>query len=184
MQVTRRKAIQQFLFVSAGVAILPACLQDDKSKSAILLKNFQVSGQQEKMLEELTETIIPTTATPGAKAVSAHLFALKMLDDCYKKEDQQQFMKGLTAFDKTAQEKFDQPFLKCNKTQRDTLLAAIDGKKDLPAELAFFYTTAKKLTIQAYTGSRFYLTSVQVYKMIPGKYRGCIPVKNHSIKTS
>ena len=118
MTVNRRTVIKQFLFVSAGAVILPACLQEDKGKSSVLLKNFQLSGQQEKTLEELTETIIPATTTPGAKAVYAHLFVLKMLDDCYKKEDQQKFVKGLEQFEKTVQQKFDQPFAKCSKSQR------------------------------------------------------------------
>jgi hypothetical protein len=176
MTVNRRTVIKQFLFVSAGVAVLPACLQDDKSKSAVLLKNFQLNGQHEKTLEELTETIIPATATPGAKAVYAHLFILKMMDDCYKKEDQQKFVKGLGQFEKNVQQKFDQPFAKCSKTQREEVLAGINGKKDIDPDLSFFYNTTKSLCIQAYTSSKFYLTNVQVYKMIPGKYKGCVPV--------
>ena len=184
MIVNRRRAIKQFLFVSAGVAFLPACLQEDKSKSSIPFTHFQVTGQQEKNLAELTETIIPATATPGAKDVSAHLFVLKMLDDCYKKEDQQQFLKGMDAFEKAVTEKFNKPFAQCSKTERESMLSGINGKKNLPAELSFFYTTTKKLTLQAYTTSKFYLTKVQVYKMVPGKYKGCIPVNNHLTTTS
>ena len=177
--VNRRKAIQQFLFVSAGIAFLPACLQDDKSKSSVVLKNLQVSGQQEKNLAALTETIIPTTDTPGARDVSAHLFVLKMLDDCYKKEDQQKYLGGMEAFEKAVAAKFSKPFDQCSKTEQASILAGINGKKDT-GELSFFYATTKKLTIQAYTTSKFYLTKLQVYKMVPGKYQGCVPVKNNS----
>jgi hypothetical protein len=175
MSVNRRTAIKQFLFVSAGAAILPACFQDDKGKSSVLLKNFQLNGQQEKTLEELTETIIPATTTPGAKAVYAHLFVLKMVDDCYKKEEQQQFINGLEQFEKAAAQKYGQAFAKCSKTQREEMVAGINGKKDIDPDLSFFYERTKRLTIQGYTNSRFYLTNVQVYKMIPGKYRGCVP---------
>ena len=184
MTVNRRTVIKQFLFVSAGVTLLPACLQEDKGKSSILLKNFMVNGQQEKNLAELTETIIPATATPGAKDISAHLFVLKMLDDCYKKEDQQKFVKGMEQFEKTSLKKFDKPFSKCSKTERETMLSGINGKKGLPEELSFFYSTTKRLTIQAYSPSKFYLTKVQVYKMVPGKYKGCVPVKNNLTTTS
>ena len=175
MAVNRRTALKQFLFVSAGVAILPACLQEDTSKSSMLLKNFQLSGQQEKTLEELTETILPATATPGAKAVYAHLFVLKMLDDCYKKEDQQKFISGLAQFEKETKQKYNQPFAQCSKAQRDEMAAGINAKKDGKDDLAFFYSTTKRLTIQGYSTSKFYLSNVQVYKMIPGKYKGCVP---------
>lgn len=175
MSVNRRTAIKQFLFVSAGVAVLPACFQDDKGKSSVLLKNFQLNGQQEKTLEDLTEAIIPGTTTPGAKAVYAHLFVLKMMDDCYKKEDQQKFVKGLEQFEKAALKKYSQPFAQCSKVQREALIAGINGKKDIDPDLSFFYESTKRLTIQGYTSSKFYLTNVQVYKMIPGKYKGCVP---------
>lgn len=175
MVVNRRTALKQFLFVSAGVAVLPACLQEDKSKSSMLLKNFQLSGQQEKTLEELTETILPATGTPGAKAVYAHLFVLKMLDDCYKKEDQQKFVTGLAAFEKETKQKYNQSFAQCSKTQRDEMVAGINAKKDGKDDLAFFYSNTKRLTIQGYSTSKFYLSNVQVYKMIPGKYKGCVP---------
>jgi len=184
MHVNRRTVIKQFLFVSAGVTLLPACLHEDKGKSSILLKNFQADRQQEKTLAELTETIIPATSTPGAAAISAHLFVLKMLDDCYKKEDQQKFMKGMDQFEKTVLTKYDRPFYKCSKPERESILSGINGKKDLPDELSFFYSTTKRLTIQVYSTSKFYLTKLQVYKMIPGKYKGCIPVKNDLTKTS
>ncbi len=175
MNVNRRTVIKQFLFVSAGAAILPACFQDDKGKSSVLLKNFQLNGQQEKTLEELTETIIPATSTPGAKAVYAHLFVLKMMDDCYRKEDQQKFIKGLGQFEKAALQKYSASFAKCSKAQREEMVAGINGKKDIDPDLSFFYENTKRLTIQGYTNSKFYLTNVQVYKMIPGRYKGCVP---------
>jgi len=184
MVVNRRTVIKQFLFVSAGVAILPACLQEDNSKSSLLLKNIQISGQQEKNLAELAETIIPATATPGAKAISAHLFMLKMIDDCHTKEEQQRFIKGMELFGKTVQAKYNRPFHQCTKEEKNTMVAGINGKKDLAPELSFFYNTAKKLTIQAYTSSQFYLTKLQVYKMVPGKFEGCVPLKNDLSKTS
>ncbi len=47
------------------------------------------------MLAELAETILPKTDTPGAKDLAAHLFALKMVDDCYTKTNQEKYMKGM-----------------------------------------------------------------------------------------
>jgi Gluconate 2-dehydrogenase subunit 3 len=178
MTINRRTLIKQFLFVAAGAAIVPACVQEDKNKSSLLLKNFVLTGEQEQALVELAETIIPETSTPGAKSVYAHLFVLKMIDDCYTKEDQQKFVKGLDLLNEAARKKHDQSFAKCSKDQRAELVAAINGKTDIDSNLAYCYATAKQLTIQGYTSSKFYLTNVQVFKMIPGKYRGCIPAKS------
>ena len=118
MNVNRRTALRQFLVISAGAALLPSCLQD-RSKSTILLKNFQVDEAEEKLLAELAETIIPATSTPGAKDISAHLFALKMLDDCYSREDQKKFLKGLQQLEEAARAATGQSFIKCTPAQRE-----------------------------------------------------------------
>lgn len=177
MIVNRRTALKQFLVISAGAALLPSCLQD-QSKATILLKNFQIDGMQEKLLAELAETIIPTTSTPGAKDISAHLFVLKMLDDCYSKEDQQKFLKGLQQLDATAKTTTGQPFLKCTPVQREGLVSGIENKTTPGEELGFFYSVTKKQTILAYSSSQFFLTKIHVYELVPGRYHGCVPVKS------
>ena len=80
IQLSRRQALKQFAFVSAGMALIPSCMQD-RSKSTLLLKKIKVSPADEAMLAELCETIIPKTETPGAKDLSAHLFVLMMIDE-------------------------------------------------------------------------------------------------------
>ena len=47
----RRALLKNLLIVSAGVLVLPACVQE-KSKASILLKNMQVSGDEEALLSE------------------------------------------------------------------------------------------------------------------------------------
>ncbi|HTI07087.1 MAG TPA: gluconate 2-dehydrogenase subunit 3 family protein [Puia sp.] len=188
MIVNRRTALKSFLVISAGAAVLPSCLQD-RSKSTVLLKNFQIDGEQEKLLAELAETIIPATTTPGAKDVSAHLFALKMLDDCYSKEDQQKFLKGLQQLDEAARTATGSTFVKSTPAQRESLISTLDnkitaGKTAGPSgsDLDFCYAVMKKQTILAYSSSAFFLTKVHVYELVPGRYHGCVPVND--IKTA
>jgi hypothetical protein len=171
----RRTAIKQFVFASAGIALLPSCMQDT-GKASILLKNINISGEQEKMLAELCESIIPKTDTPGAKDISAHLFALKMADDCAKKEDQQKFMKGLKAFEQTTKDTFKKSFPECTPQQRQQLLSKLESSKDPNDDVTMFYGAMKSLTIEAYTTSQFYLTKVHVYKLVPGTFKGCVPI--------
>jgi fructoselysine-6-P-deglycase FrlB-like protein len=76
------------VMIAGGSAVLPSCLQKE-SKASVLVKNFAITAEQETTLAEFAETLIPASATPGAKDTYAHLFALRMLDDCYEKEEQE-----------------------------------------------------------------------------------------------
>jgi hypothetical protein len=163
--------------------IIPSCMQD-KAKSSILLKNFSIDAEQEKIIEELGETIIPSTTTPGARDIYAHLFILKMIDDCHEKADQQKFVNGLQQFQKKARKDLDKTFTAATDIDRQAFLRKIEGDKESKDDLAYFYQTTKRLTIQAYTTSEYYLTKVQVYEMVPSRYHGCVPVKSQHSKPS
>jgi len=173
MPVTRREALRQFLFVSTGVALLPSCLQHP-SKASIVLKKISVDANGENMLAELTDTLIPATTTPGAKDVSAHLFVLTMVDDCYTKEDQQKWLRGMQQFEELAQQKNGHSFLRSTPAEREALLTSLETKKE--DDLSFFYHSVKRWTIRAYTSSKYYLTKVQVYELVPARFKGCVPV--------
>lgn len=174
--MNRRYAIRQILAVSAGMLIVPSCMED-RTKASFLLKNYQISGEQEKMLAELAEMIIPKTTTPGAKDVYAHQFAMKMIDDCESKDDQQKFVKGLEAFEKYTKGKTGSGFLEATPQQRKVVLEELEKMKSGDSEEASFYRKMKSLTIRAYTSSQFYLTQVHVYELVPGRWHGCVPVK-------
>jgi gluconate 2-dehydrogenase subunit 3-like protein len=173
MSISRRTAIRQLTILSAGAALLPSCLHPHARPSASL-KNFTITGDQEKLLEELTATLIPTDTTPGARDVSAHLFVLKMVDDCSPKTDQEKFMKGLASFDEAFRPVSGRTFAEASPAEREVLLTSIESKKIPGEELNFFYSTTKRLTIQAYTSSQFFLTKVQVYELVPGRWHGCV----------
>jgi hypothetical protein len=171
--------MKQLALLSAGALLLPSCMEDH-SKAPILLHNFKIDNDQEQLLEALTATIIPSGATPGAKEVSAHLFTLKMLDDCYSKEDRSTYLKGMQQFDTAARTAAGQSFVRSSPAQREALLTSIEGKKLVDPDLTFFYSTTKRMTILAYSSSQYYLTKVQVYELVPGRWHGCFPVTKKS----
>ena len=174
--MNRRTAIKNCFILSVGSALLPACMQD-RSKSGLLLKNISINGGQEKMVEALADAIIPTTDTPGAKDVGAHLFVLMMVDDCYKPEDQERFVTGLNQFEDLTRKKFGKGFSELAPAQRAELLTEMEARKeDRDIEAINFYKSVRGLTIQSFTGSQYYLTKVRVYEMVPGRYHGCVPV--------
>ena len=171
----RRRAIKYLFVIAAGTAILPSCQQED-SKSSVLLKNMKVSLEQEKTLAELAETLIPASSTPGAKDTYAHLFALRMLDDCYEKEGQQKFMKGLEALNKMVKEQHGTSFLAATAAQRAQVLTALE-KKQASEDVLEFYKEMKNLTIKGYLTSKPVMGDILKYELVPGRYNGAAPVK-------
>jgi Gluconate 2-dehydrogenase subunit 3 len=172
----RRVAIQQLLTIWAGVALLPSCLQNEQ-KVSIPLKLIQIQPEDENMLAELSETILPKTDTPGAKDLSAHLFALKMVDDCYTKTNQEKYIEGMKAFESFVSKKTGKSFTEISPSERQSIVAELDKQKSSDEALAFFFQSTKRLTVQAYTTCEYYMTKIRGYKMIPGKFQGCIPLK-------
>jgi hypothetical protein len=174
MDINRRIALKNLLIIAASTAILPSCFNNE-GKASIQLKNISINSDQEKLLAEFGETIIPKTDSPGAKEIGAHLFALKLLDDCSTKEEQESFEKGLKAFEKFANDKFDRPFFQCSEGQKQEILRSIENKKDISEDVANFYSMMKELTIDSYITSKYYLTEVRPYELVPGRFKGCVP---------
>jgi hypothetical protein len=174
--LNRRLAIQQLLLIWAGAALLPSCLHNEQ-KVSIPLKGIHLDGDDENMLAELAETILPKTDTPGAKDLSAHLFVLKMVDDCYTKTDQEKYMQGMKEFESFVFKKTGKSFTEISPEEKLAIVAEVNQQKAEGRGMTFFYQTTKKLTIQAYTTCEYYLTKIRGYKMIPGKFQGCIPLK-------
>lgn len=179
----RRIALKQLGFITAGAMILPSCVQQAK-EATIALKNIIINSDQELLLAEIAETIIPATDIPGAKALNLHHFILRMVDDCHDEESQKQFVSGLSLIEKAVKEKLNKPFEECSPEERKQILleieqknkAAKDGEKkeDLPV----FYSITKRYTSQAFLSSEYVMTNVLKYNMVPGRFEGCVEIKD------
>lgn len=172
--MNRRSVLKYFIIVSAGTALLPTCKPSPKKITAY--NNLIIDEEQQAMLAAIAAVIIPDVGTPGSKEVGAHLFALQMLNDCYEQKDRDRFLKGMITFDKNVKDEYDQLFVDCSVDERHALIETINIDKDAEKDEVFFYNTMKRLAIQAYTGSKYYLTKVQEYKLVPGKFKSSVPV--------
>lgn len=173
----RRSALRSFVILSAGMAFMPGC-SDGKVKGAVSLKNLQLSGEEENLLANLSETILPVKGEAPPDA--AYLFVLTMVDDCYAKEEQQQFLIGLRQFDELARKKFDKTFVTCGTEQKHALLSEMERSKSASEAINYFYNTTRSLTLQHYTSSKYYLVTVRKFEMAPGRYHGCFPLEKKS----
>jgi hypothetical protein len=171
----RRTLLKCLVVIAGGSAVLPAC-RHKESKASVLLKNMSVTAEQEIMLAEFSETIIPASSTPGAKDTYAHLFALRMLDDCYEKEEQQKFTRGLKAVEEMVKDKHNTTFVKATAAQRADILTALENKKGSDAAQDF-YKLMKNLTIQGWLTSKPVMGGIFNYELVPGRYNPAVPVK-------
>jgi hypothetical protein len=176
----RRLAISSSLVITAGIFLLPSCLQE-KRKPSVKLRNLDIDAKQEDFLADLAETIIPKTSTPGAKAILSHEFALLMVDDCYSPDNQKQFIRGLSQFESDTKSRFGASFVNCSPAQKTALLQSMERKTGIPDDELFFYNTMKRLTIQSFTSSQFFLTKIHVYELVPSRFHGCIPLSKANI---
>jgi hypothetical protein len=175
MHIDRRSAIRQLFIISAGAAILPSCVNDKKPASHAF-SNLPITAKEEEILAALSSTIIPSTDTPGAKEVAAHVFALRMLNDLGKKEDREKFMSGFKQFQDDVKKQYNKSYVQCSAAEQEKIVAAANSQQGNGNDAAYFYNIFKQLTIQAYTSSEYYLTKVEVYKLVPGKYISSVKV--------
>lgn len=174
----RRSAIRNLAIITGGFMLLPSC-RSTPGNGSVSFKNFNINADQENLLAEIASTIIPATDIPGAKEVGAHLFVLKMLDDMYEKDVQQNFITGLDNLDAGTKKQFDKGFASCNVDQKQKVLLDIVNKKGYSKEVIDFFAIMKQRTVQGYLNSKYVMTNVIKYEFVPShQYNGYYPVKN------
>ncbi len=165
--------------IVGGAAFLEGCRQADKKMAT----GLPFSPEQISFLDEVAETIIPTTSTPGAKAAKVGQFMQTMVTDCYDEKDQQVFLTGFASIDKACEKMHGHGFMKANPEQRTALLTAIDKeataykKSKKESDPNHYFSLMKQLTLLGYFSSEIGATQALRYEAIPGKYEGCIPYK-------
>lgn len=80
------------------------------------------------LLNEIADTILPTTKTPGAKAAKVGQFMTVMVNDCYEAPDQTIFHEGLVKIDKESKDKNGKSFMESTPQQRLDLLIDLEKK--------------------------------------------------------
>lgn len=178
--MNRRAALRNMALIMGGTIILPSCLHDDKGKAVVKLNNLTVDAEQEKIVNSLTEIILPKTDTPGAAELGINLFVFKMIDDCAGKEQQADFITGLNKFADEAKQKMGKPFVDGTDKERAAFVSSVEklGKdknyKD-DGKLMAFYQMVKGQTVFGYTTSKYFMTKQVVYELVPGRYNAMYP---------
>ncbi len=164
--------------VTASAAILPSCLLDKKKKQTpVSLANFLVTENQQETVAAVSDILIPETDIVGAKSIGAHLFVLKMVDDCYNKQTQDAFLKGIDQLNEISNKQVDKSFVEATSKQREQIIKKIDIKEIDSLELREFYRLTRRHTIQAFMTCEYVMTQINGYELVPGRFNGCVPAK-------
>ncbi|MDX5437158.1 MAG: gluconate 2-dehydrogenase subunit 3 family protein, partial [Pontibacter sp.] len=145
--------------------------------------NELFDGDQVAFLNEVGETILPQTSTPGAKAADVGSLMAVMVQDCYTKADQEIFMKGISQIDEASEKEFGKKFLKLDQQQRTKLLTALDKEQQQhqaskkPEDPNHYFRMMKELTLFGFFTSEVGATQALRYVAVPGRYEGCMPYK-------
>lgn len=167
----RRLALKNLSTAFGGLLTLPAWA-NNWTPDSVSISN-KISANDINLLAEIVETIIPETKTPGAKSLKIHLFVMRMVDDCFGEKAQNLMKYGFLTINALAQKSYNKNFEACDSKQKTETLLQLEASDDTGKQ---FTALVKKLTIQGYTNSEYYMTNVLKYNMAPGFYHGCVPI--------
>jgi hypothetical protein len=175
--MNRRLAIKHLAIASAAAYLLPSCVKD-REKLSLALNKLAITVDDEALLAQIADVIIPATDTPGAKAVEAHLFTLIMVDDCFSNADQEKYLKGMRSFDKAMKSFAGKSFMKSSPDEQLEILTLLEQRLDKESEdVQFFYSKTRDYVLTGYVQSQHFLTNIKPYQLIPGPdFKGCLPI--------
>lgn len=179
--MNRREAVQYISLLLGGTLVgANAFLSGCKSNTGV---SMTFTPEDVAYLDEVADTILPPTKTPGAKAAKTGQFMTVMINDCYEEKNQKIFHEGMKKLNDFSQKTYDNTFVKLNPQQRHDLLVKLDNeqkeymknkKKEDPSH---YFRMMKELTMLGYFTSEIGCTQARRYVETPGHYDGNLPYK-------
>ena len=155
-------------------------------------KDTGFSKDEVAFFNEVGESIIPRTDTPGAKDANVGSMMAIMLADCYSPLHRKTFKDGIVSLKAKAKSRYSKDFLLLTPEQRLALLSSLDDaanahnrkmalaetqSNDLEMTQPHYFSLIKQLVLFSFFTSEVGATKVLRYVAIPGTYDGEIPYK-------
>ena len=178
-----RRELLKLIALATGTAFIGGDMFLSGCTNTPELGGASFSEMDIAFLDEVGETILPKTSSPGAKDAAVGSLMTVMVNDCYKKEDQQVFHEGIRKLDEACNKKHQATFMKATPEQRTSLLVDLDKeakefqKAKKPEEPAHYFTMMKQLTLFGFFTSKPGATEALRHVAVPGKYDGAYPYK-------
>jgi hypothetical protein len=120
----RRELLKKIALLTGGVVVggelfLTGCKTGAKADAGFTAANIS-------LLDEVAETIIPATSTPGAKAAKVGEFMKVMVTDCYTQKQQDAFVSGIGELDAACKKMHSKGFIDCTAEQRKAFLTSLE----------------------------------------------------------
>jgi len=133
-------------------------------------------------LDEVAETILPETKTPGAKAAQVGPFMALMVTDTYTDGEQATFRDGMRKVDEACQAMHHASFMEASPPQRLALLEQLDCEQKVYMDArhgddtpAHYFRMMKELALLGYFTSEIGYTKAMRYVEVPGRFDPCVP---------
>jgi hypothetical protein len=127
--ISRREAILRMSVLLGGVALVGsgALISGCRAEKTGTATNTPFTADDIAYLDEIAETILPATSTPGAKAAKTGAFMALMVTDTYHDDDEKTFRDGMRKLDDLSKQKNGgASFMKATPAQRLALLQELD----------------------------------------------------------
>jgi hypothetical protein len=129
--ISRREAILRMSVLLGGVALIGsgALISGCKAEKTGTV-GAPFTADDIAYLDEIADTILPTTSTPGAKAAKTGAFMALMVTDTYHEDDDKTFRQGMRKLDDLSKQKNGgASFMKATPAQRLALLQELDKEQ-------------------------------------------------------
>ena len=131
--IHRREAIRRVGLMLGGItfvggsALLTACERERPATNNQPIGDF--TTEDIAFLDEIADTMLPETKTPGAKAARTGAFMALMVTDTYEPKDQQVFREGMRKLDEASTKLNGVGFMAATPQQRLALLEQLDREQ-------------------------------------------------------
>jgi Gluconate 2-dehydrogenase subunit 3 len=130
--INRREAMRRVSALLGGIAFvggsgLLAAAEKARPAAGATLGEFSV--QDIAFLDEIAETILPATKTPGAKAAKTGAFMALMVTDCYSPAQQKVFRDGMRKLEDASTKANGVSFMSATSPQRLAVLTVLDREQ-------------------------------------------------------
>lgn len=179
--MNRREAVQYISLLLGGTLVGANAFLTGCNTGTGTLGLF--ADDDAAFLDEIADTILPETSTPGAKSAKVGQFMTVMVTDCYEEKDQKIFSEGMKKLRDLSKSTYQEDFMKISAQQRHEMLVKLDNeqkdymknkKEEAPSH---YFRMMKELTLLGYFTSEIGATKARRYVETPGKFEACIPYK-------
>jgi hypothetical protein len=131
-------------------------------------------------MDEIADTILPPTGTPGAKAAGTGRFMAVMVADTYTADEQRIFIDGLSMVNDECTNDHGMQFMAASASERTALLTRLDREQHaymqqrLSNSPVHYFRMLKELTLNGYFTSEIGYTQAMRYVEAPGRWDPCI----------